>query len=228
MYKLKLKVTRDYIFIEAISCPKICSPFTNKRYNFAKNNCDHLRNIKLLKHSEGDSTSIDLLIGNDFYYSFINGNIVKGQKDKPIAIETCLGGFILSGVFTDKKINKKSSINFNSTHVLCITSEDNFINDYKEEKCAYQDELKNQLNKFWETETVSLNDYIEDDKLMKRFNDELDFNGARYCAKLSFREHHEILHDNFQNSKTGLHQLLNKLNPELLANYDEIIKTYKK
>ena len=56
-----------YIFIEAVSCPKICSPVTNQKYNFAKNNYDHLRNIKLLKHSEGDSTSIDLLIGNDLF-----------------------------------------------------------------------------------------------------------------------------------------------------------------
>ena len=122
----------------------------------------------MLKHTEGDSTSIDLLIGSDFYYSLINGNIAKGQKDEPIAIETYLSGFILSGVFIDKNINKESSINFNSTHVLRITVDDNFINDYKEEKCAYQDELKGQLNKFWETESVGLNDYIEDDKLMKR------------------------------------------------------------
>ena len=92
-----------------------------------------MRNIKLLKYSEGDSTSIDLLIGNDFYYLFINWNIVKGQKDEPIAIEIYLGGFILSGVFIDKNINKESSINFNSTHVLRITVEDNFINDYKDE-----------------------------------------------------------------------------------------------
>ena len=145
-----------------------------------------MRNIKLLKHSEGDSTSIDLLIGNDFYYSFINGNIVKGQKDEPIAIETYLGGFILSGVFIDKNINKESSINFNSTHVLRLTVEDNFINDYKEEKCVYQDELKGQLNKFWETASVDLNNYVEDDKLMKRFNDELKFNRARYCVKPRF------------------------------------------
>ena len=122
-----------YIFIEAVSCPTICSPTTNERYNFAKNNYDHLWNIKLLKYSEGDSTSIDLLIGNDFYYLFINWNIVKGQKDEPIAIEIYLGGFILSGVFIDKNINKESSINFNSTHVLRITVEDNFINDYKDE-----------------------------------------------------------------------------------------------
>ena len=99
----------------------------------AKNNYDHLWNIKLLKYSEGDSTSIDLLIRNDFCYSFINWNIAEGQKDEPIAIETYLGGFILSGVFIDKNINKESSINFNSTHVLRITVEDNFINDYKDE-----------------------------------------------------------------------------------------------
>ena len=119
-----------YISIEAAVFPKICSPITNQKYNFAKNDYDHLRNIKLLKHSEGDSTSIDLLIGNDFYYSFINGNIVKCQKNKPIAIETYLGGFILSGVFIGKNVNKESSININFTHVLRITVEDNLINDY--------------------------------------------------------------------------------------------------
>ena len=88
LYKIKIKGNKGlYIFIEAVLCPKICSPITNQKYNFAKNNYDHLRNIKLLKHSEGDSTSIDLLIENDFYYSFINWNIIEGQKDEPIAIE---------------------------------------------------------------------------------------------------------------------------------------------
>ena len=37
-------------------------------------------------------------------------------------------------------------------------------------------------------------------------------------SELPFREHYEILPDNFQNSKTQL----------LIANYDEIIKTYQK
>ena len=147
-----------YIFIEVVSCGKIYSPITNQKYNFSKNNYDHLRNIKLLKHSEGDSTSIDLLIENDFYYSFINWNIIEGQKDEPIAIEAQLVGFILSGIFIDTNINNESSINFNSTHVLRTTVQDNFIDDYKEEKYVYQDELKDQLNKFWETESVGLND----------------------------------------------------------------------
>ena len=47
------------------------------------------------------------------------------------------------------------------------------------------------------------------------------------CVKLSFREHHEILPDNFQISETRLLQLLNKLNPDLWANYEEIIKIYE-
>ena len=82
-------------------------------------------------------------------------------------------------------------------HVLRITVEDNFINDYKEEKCVYQDELKGQLDKFWETESVGLNNYTENDKLTERFNDELKFNKTRYCVKLLFREHHDFLSDNF-------------------------------
>ena len=53
---------------------------------------------------------------------------------------------------------------------------------------------------------------------MKRFSDELKFNGTWYCIKLHFRKHGEILPDNFQNWKTGLVLLLNKLNPDLLGN----------
>ena len=33
------------IYIEAISCPKICLPIGNQKYQFTENNYDHLRNI---------------------------------------------------------------------------------------------------------------------------------------------------------------------------------------
>ena len=64
--------------------------------------------------------------------------------------------------------------------------------------------------------------------MIKCFNNELRFNNTQYCIKFPFREHHEILPDNFQNSKAQLVQILNKLNPDLLASSDEIIKTYQK
>ena len=48
------------------------------------------------------------------------------------------------------------------------------MNDYKEEKRVYQDELKGLLNKVSGTESIGLNDYTEGNKLMKCFNDELN------------------------------------------------------
>ena len=108
---LKIKIKGNdglWIFIEAVSCSKICPPMRYQMCHFAKNSYDHLTNINLLQHSEEGSTSIDFLIGNYFCYSFINGSIVPGQKDKPIAIETYLGGFILSDGFIDEDGNKES------------------------------------------------------------------------------------------------------------------------
>ena len=43
---------------------------------------------------------------------------------------------------------------------------------------------------------------------MKHFNDELKFNSTQYCVKCLFREHHEILPNNFENLKARLAQLL--------------------
>ena len=80
-----------------------------------------MSSINLRKHSKGDSTSIHLLIGDDFHYLFINWNILKDQNDKPVAIE-------------------KSSINFKSTQLLRITAKDNLIQYYEEEKHVYLDE----------------------------------------------------------------------------------------
>ena len=63
--EIKIKYNNSlYIFIEAISCPKICSLIRNQKYHNAKNNYDLLMNTNLLKDSEGVPTSIDLLIGN--------------------------------------------------------------------------------------------------------------------------------------------------------------------
>ena len=63
--------------------------------------------LQSLKHSEGDSTSINSLIVNDFYCKLVNVNIVKGQKDEPMTIQTYLGNFILSGVLMTQLLTEK-------------------------------------------------------------------------------------------------------------------------
>ena len=76
-----------------------------------------------MEHPEGDSVLIDLLIGNDLYYSFINRRMVKVQIDESIALDTYHRGCILLGVLIDKKVNIEDSINRNLTHILKISSE---------------------------------------------------------------------------------------------------------
>ena len=76
-----------------------------------------------MEHPEGDSVLIDLLIGNDLYYSCINRRMVKVQIDESIALDTYLGGCILLGVLIDKKVNIENSIDRNLTHMLKISSE---------------------------------------------------------------------------------------------------------
>ena len=76
-----------------------------------------------MEHPEGDSVLIDLVIGNDLYYSFINRRMVKVQIDESIALDTYHGGCILLGVLIDKKVNIEDSINRNLTHMLKISSE---------------------------------------------------------------------------------------------------------
>ena len=79
-----------------------------------------MKNVNLLKHSGVDSTFITELIGNYFFYSFINGNIIKGQKDKPSATETYLGVFVLSGVFIEDSSKKEGSMHgFRDSDPVC-------------------------------------------------------------------------------------------------------------
>ena len=59
------------------------------------------------------------------------GTLLKVKRTK-----TSLEKLILA-VFIDKNINKENPINFNSTHVLPITAEDNSINYYKKKKNVF-------------------------------------------------------------------------------------------
>ena len=47
------------------------------------------------------------MIVNDFYCKLVNVNIVKGQKDEPMTIQTYLGNFILSGVLMTQLLTEK-------------------------------------------------------------------------------------------------------------------------
>ena len=84
------------IAIEAICTPTICSNVLNQDVKTVSSNYKHLKRIELTGSSPGTTKCIDVLIGVDFYYCCITGEVKRGKDFEPIAINSCFG-WILCG-----------------------------------------------------------------------------------------------------------------------------------
>ena len=78
--------------------------------------------------------SVDLLIENNFSYSFLNRRVVKGYISKPIALDTQLRDLILSDIIIEKQVNKENAISMNLTDVLKFPVEQSLFSNTREEK----------------------------------------------------------------------------------------------
>ena len=86
--------------------------------------------------------------------------------------------------------------------------------------------VKNDLKHFWSTEKLGTEN-IENDDVIKTFNDSLKFNGERYEVDFPFKENFDVvLEDNYLLSKKRLKGTLKvfKNDHDLLETYDKIIK----
>lgn len=64
-----------YVIGDLYALPEICTPVANKNIEFGRSNYKNLINITLDDYP-GDSSNLktDMLIGGDFYSTFITGN----------------------------------------------------------------------------------------------------------------------------------------------------------
>ena len=79
------------ITIEAICTPDICDPLTNQNVKAVSTNYNHLKNLKLANSSNTDTKSINILIGLDYYYLFVTGDIIRGEPNEPFALNSIFG-----------------------------------------------------------------------------------------------------------------------------------------
>ena len=61
-----------------------------------RKNFSHIRNLTLADENCLKSSDIDILIGSDYYWHFMKNRIIRGNAEKPVALETKLG-YALSG-----------------------------------------------------------------------------------------------------------------------------------
>ena len=87
---LKTK-TNDLVGISALNYPVICSPLPAK-VNIRE--YPHLHGLQMADSSKDDQP-IDLLIGSDYYWDFVEADAIRGQSG-PTAIDSKFG-WLLSG-----------------------------------------------------------------------------------------------------------------------------------
>ena len=116
---VKIKKGNVARFVEAICMSVICSDLLNQNTAVACENYAHLRELELADFSINSVKSVDLLIGLDFYYSFITGESIRGKANEPIATKSILG-WLICGTFEN---SHDVLTNLNVTHMhpcICI------------------------------------------------------------------------------------------------------------
>ena len=153
---------------------------------------------------------IDVLIGADYYWNIVEGEIKKKNNERLIALKSKLG-WLLSGPLTTTR-PVAVSVNFAMTHELKVD-------------ITLQDEtLSDKINEFWSLDSIGICD--KESSIYEECIDKIEFVNNRYEVHLPFKNENPILEDNYNLCLKRLKILKRKLdsNKRLLVEYDNIIK----
>ena len=76
--------------IETTCMPVICADLLNQNIQHVSARYPHLAGLKLAGTSKDLNTGIEILIGTDYYYSFVFGDVSKGKVNEPVTINSFL------------------------------------------------------------------------------------------------------------------------------------------
>ncbi|XP_068738177.1 uncharacterized protein [Montipora capricornis] len=200
------------VYIQAYVVPVICGPLTQQSTELTQSSYEHLRDLPLADRASGGVLAVSILVGADYYWSLVEGTLVRGAPREPVALATKLG-FVLSGptmVMCDNV--HANTVNLTATHVLKVES--SVIN---------HDDLAAELKKFWDYESFGIHD--DNATLYDKFVNEVEFVEGRYQVRLPFKEDHDLLPDNFALCKSRLVSLLRRLSvkPDVSRQYNDVI-----
>ena len=181
----------------------------------------YLQGIDLAEdYSSTSDDTIDVLIGLDFYWSFVTGK-TRRKPNKPIAVESILGWMLQAN--NENKQRNSTPANSNQrcqSTTLFITSQEG-------------KEIHNQLKRFWELEEVEKeNDQkwtSEEIKVNNKFESTIvhEENG-QYQARLPIKDDIKELCSNKAGAIERHKSLMKRLskNPELGEKYRSAMKEF--
>ena len=164
--------------VDLFVVPHICDPLTTQPVSMCHKMYSHLSQLQLADTSQDEMLEVDMLIGSDFYWEFMTGEVVRGQ-DGPVAVNTTLG-WVLSGP-VDTAGQRKSTVNLFTAHTLHV--DDGVTNKM----------LDATLRSFWELESLGVEAEPTENSVSDHFASSVKMRSNRYGVSLPWSECHDPL-----------------------------------
>ena len=193
--------------VSALLTPSICSPISS--VNVAS--FPHLQNLQLADPFDRNiSPTIDMLVGCDFFWNFVTGQIIHGEIG-PSAISSKFGWLLLGPVnVSTPKENEEN--NANSISLLVNSN-----------GC---DDLNDMLSRFWSLESLGVQETgmanIQDNFLKNLTHSPTT---SRYTVRLPWKQDVTDLDSHYSLCLSRVKTLIMRLRScGLLEKYDEVFK----
>ena len=197
--------------VEALTAPVICRPAEAVDIHPAK--WLHLQGIKFPEKFPRGEREIDVLIGLEFYYSFVTRDIVTNE---PVAVRTSLG-WVFCGPTGGHGQECTMSMNV---------------------QISVEEQLNETIKKFWNLESIGIkptesspSTNPSEAMVLKTFRDTLTYKDGRYEVSLPRKEDQVaqvVLKDIYKQAENKLYNLEKKLlqEPAKAMSYREAIHKY--
>ena len=150
LVKLSFRGKEDNVEISALCFPKICSPLSA---SLDVSRYPHLQGLDFADASvvDGSQQNIDILIGSDFYFEILTGEVVRGDRGF-VAVNSKFG-WVVSGPTLER--GKMSDMSVANLVIEKIGSQ----NPYPDNE--HDNELSYTLRRFWDIESLGIQDEVD-------------------------------------------------------------------
>ena len=192
--------------------------------------CQYLQNWEHLWNEDNmadsfptvkETTTIELLIGNDYYLDFVLPQRVEVQPGLYMLASKL--GWILTGRTTEPADDTIEQ------NMLILTYSTNAIKKTGLPAPDKSFPIKPNIEDFWKLEAIGITDSPKDSdkaRALQIFNETLKFENDRYRVSWPWKEDKSCLPENKELAFGRLKSLINRMKhtPELIDKYDEIIQ----
>ena len=158
----------ETVSISALTSPAICSPLSSA---IKIDNHPQLCDLPLANRCAKPKGEIDILIGSNFYWSIVTGQVVR-EEGGLAAVNSKLG-WLLSGPIDSQYVGP-----FNHMNVVISGASTSTICDNR------NDVLHNSSYDFWELESLGIVDMPVKSMISTSFVPSMSFNDNRYSISL--------------------------------------------